>query len=352
MSRSPGGPRPARGLGVALLALALGGTSGAGPALAEEAASPVTRRGPLDIRDDHLLAQGRLTLPAVSALTVREGTWSVETALSWSSSFSWTQDVPGEEPEDRRFLIDGETLTLATTLRRGLGPRLDVGVRVPVQQRSGGILDGLIDAWHRWFHLDDGARPSFARNAFRVEGRTTAGDAFSWTEATGAGLGDIELNARWRTLDGGSERPSVAMIGRLHLPTATGPYSRGGLGAAGQLVAAAPLGETTDLYLGAGLTVQDPGPVRGVEYARTRGHGFAAFEWRPWPRVSLVAETGAATRLVANIDSYPGVHWLVNLEGQIDVTRKVRLEVGLTENLIDQQSTTDLGLFFALGLRP
>ena len=334
------------------MALALTGVGGVWPALADDAPPPQDRRGPIEIRDDHVLAQPRLTLPAVAPRTVPDGRWSVETSLLWSNSFSWTQDVPGEEPVDRAFLLDGETLTVATTIRRGLTPHVDVGLRLPLQHRGGGVLDGFIDAWHRLLRLEDAQRPSFDRDAFRVEGRTTAGAPFSWAEAAGTGLGDIELNARWRALDGGSGGVSVAVIGRLSFPTAAGPYQGSGLGVGSQLVLAAPLGGTTDLYLGAGMTVQDPGPVRAIEYERTRGQGFAAFEWRPWRRVSLIAETNAATRLVANIASYPGVHWVVNFEGRVDLARDIRLDLGLTENLIDQQSTTDLGLYFALGWRP
>jgi hypothetical protein len=309
-------------------------------------------RGPLEIRDGHLLAQGRLTLPATSPRTLARGTWSFETAVLWSNSFSWTQDVPGEEPHDRRFLVDGETVTFAATLRRGLGRHVDAGLRVPLHHRGGGVLDGFIDAWHRLLNVDDAQRPAFVRNAFRVEGRTPSGEPLAWADAAGTGLGSIELDVRWRSLDCGSDGLSAALIGRLSLPTATAPYTDGALGVGGQLVLAAPLGRTTDLYLGAGLTVQDPGPVRGIKYEATRGHGFAAFEWRPWRRLSLVAETNAASRLVTNIASYPGVHWVVNVEGRLDLAPDLRLDLGLTENLIDQQSTPDLGLSFALGWRP
>ncbi len=337
---------------LALAGLLFVGTAGAQDAPKDDGRGPGARRGPAEIRDDHLLAQPRLTLPATSPHTVSRGEWTVDVSLLLSNSFSWTQDVRGENPADRRFLIDGEALTLAATLRRGLGRHFDVGIRVPVQHRGGGGLDAFIDSWHRVFRVEDAARPIFLRDAFRIEGTTTDEQHFSWNPYEGTGLGSVQLDVRWRALDGGLADPSLALVGRVSLPTATGPYDRHGLGAGAQLVVATPLGRTIDLYAGAGLSIQDPGPVRGLEYSRTRAQGFAAFEWRPWCRVSLIVETNAASRLVENIDSYPGVHWLVNLGGRVDLGRTVRLDVGVTENLIAQQSTTDFAVFFALGWRP
>jgi hypothetical protein len=325
------------------------GTVLAQTTLPADGRGPEARRGPVEIYDDHVLAQGRLTLPAVSPVTLTTGTWSVEVSVLWANTFSWTQDVAGEDPADRRFLVDGETQTLAATLRRGLGRHVDLGLRIPFQHRGGGTLDSFIDIWHRLFRLNDAARPRFLQNAFRVEGLTTAGDGFEWIDATGSGLGDIEVNVRWRLIDGGHGSVSAAVVSRLSLPTATGPYQGSGLGGGAQFVVATPLGRTTDVYLGAGLTVQDPAPVRSLEYESARGQGFAAFEWRPWRRLSLIAETNVATRLVKNIDSYPGVHWLVNIEARVDLGETFRLDLGLTENLIDQQSTTDLGLYFGVG---
>lgn len=328
-------------------AFAIGQTASPG-----DGRGPGSRRGPVEVRDGQVLAHGRLTLPASSPHTTRKGAWSVGVSLLWSNSFSWTQDVPGEDPDERQFLIDGETMTLAADIRRGVGRHVDVGLRVPLQRRWGGILDGFIDAWHRLLNLEDAARPLFLKNAFRVEGQTTARQAFAWVNPEGTGLGDIEVNGRWRAVDGGDDGVSLALVGRVSLPTSTGPFDEGGLGAGGQIATAVPLGRRVDFYAGAGLTVQDPGPVRSLDYARTRGHGFMALEWRPWRRVSLVAETNAATRLVENIRSYPGVHWLLNAEARIDLGSTTRLDLGLTENLLAQQSTTDLGLYFALGWRP
>jgi hypothetical protein len=322
----------------------------AGAASAQTASDPV-RRGPSEIRDEHVLAQTRLTLPAVSTAITPRGQWSLSLATLWSNSFSWDQDVPGETPRHRSFLLDAETLTLDATLRRGVRQNLDVGLRLPLRWRGGGILDGLIDTWHSALGLPSGNRPDFLRNAFRVEGTTTTGRSFTWTDLPGTGLGDLELQARWRFVGGGESSASLALLGRASLPTGTGPFAGNAAGAASQLALSAPLGRAFDLYTGVGASVQGRGPVREIEYEPLRAHAFLAFEWRPWRRVSLVAETNAATRLVANIERYPGTHWLLNVTGRVQLARATQLDLGFTENLKDQLSTTDFALYAALHLR-
>src|SRR5262249_10166754 len=97
------------------------------------------RRGPTEIRDEQILAQPRL--PALTPDALGAGRSEFRTALLWSNSFGWTQDVSGEAPHDREFLIDGETATLDVTYRRGLSENVDVGARLPLRWRGGGILD-------------------------------------------------------------------------------------------------------------------------------------------------------------------------------------------------------------------
>ncbi|HSD65308.1 MAG TPA: DUF3187 family protein [Vicinamibacteria bacterium] len=314
--------------------------------------SPDVPRGPAAIRDAQLLAQPRLTLPAVSPHTTRRGAWEVQVSSLWANSFAWTQDVAGEAPVTRRFLIDGEALVLDATVRRGLARNLDVGVRVPLQVRNGGRLDGFIDWWHRVAHVPDGKRPAFIRDAFRVEGLTTDDVPFSWNDRSGSGLGDLEVETRWRVVEGADGSASVALVARASLPTGTGPFDGNGAGGGGQLVVAAPLGRSFDLYAGAGFTAQGQGPVRGVLYEPVRAHGFLALEWRPWRRVSLVAETDAASRLVENVRAYPGLHWVVNVTGRIDLGERTRLDLGFTENLESQLTTTDFALYLGFAIRP
>jgi Protein of unknown function (DUF3187) len=326
-----------------------------GLASAQGAASPVEpepapRVGPSEIRDEHLLAQPRLTLPATTPDTVGPGQTAFRASVLWSNSFGWTQNRPGEHPADRRFLIDGEAATLDFTVTHGFGASLDAGVRLALPWRGGGRLDGLIDAWHRLFNLPDGNRPDFLKDAFRVEGRSTTEQPFSWNAASGFGLGSAEAFARWRFSSGA--RWTSALVGRLALPTGTGPFSGNGPGLGLQWVAARRLGSAFDVFLGVGGTAQPAKPVRGVGYERLRGHSFLALEWRPARKLSFVAETDIARRLVRDIDRYPGVHWIINGELRVGLSPRALLELGFTENFMSQIATTDVALQLAITIRP
>ncbi len=281
-----------------------------------------------------------------------DGRWIVRTSLLWLNSFSWTQDVPGETPYDRRFLIDGESRTLDFEVRHGLRADLDVGLRVPLRWRGGGELDHVIDVWHRWLSLPSGNRADFRRDAFRVEGLTTDGRPFSWNDEFGTGLGNLEGAGRWRFHDGGREGWTAALEARVALPTGTGPFAGDAFGFGLQAVAVKRLARSLDLFLGAGTTLQDDGPVRGIVYEPLRGQLFAALEWRPARRLSLVGETNVASRLVDNVDHYAGLHWMVNVGGRLDVARSTRLEIGFTENVAHQLSTADFGIHIGLVWRP
>jgi hypothetical protein len=326
----------------------------AAPSLrAQDAAtfSAAELRGPLEIRDEHVLAQGRLTLPATTPEPTGRGVTRLRFSYLWGNSFSWTQDVAGETPSDRRFLIDGETRTLDLALTRGLSVSSDLGLRVPLRWRGGGSLDGFIDAWHRTFAflgISDGGRPQFLRDAFRVEGMTRAHQPFSWNEAKGFGLGNAELALRRRFRAGAG---SAGIVGRLSLPTATAPY-RGSLGAGLQLVARRPLGKAFDLSAGMGGTVEGGTEVAGITSEPARAHGFLALGWRPWRRLSLGVETDVASRLVKDIDRYPGLHWMVNAGAKLALGPRAVIELGLTENLKSQLSTTDFAVYFGVSARP
>jgi hypothetical protein len=318
--------------------------AGARLASAQTASSAsFTGRGPLETREEWLLAQPHLTLPALSPDPLPEGATRVRLDGDWGSDFGWRWRFPGEL-EDLRFIVDGEHRTMGIEVRRGVTPSLTLGARVAMQWRGGGILDGVIDWWHSVVHLPGNARAVFPRGQFRVEAEHGGEPAVNWDTRAGTGLGRAELSAQWAVSRRASGwRTAVAL--RVAMPSGTGPFAAGGVDAGAQLIAAHRLGSAFDVYLGGGGTRRGQRFLEGVDYVRLRPHGFLALEWRPGWRWSLLAEASGAGRLARNLDGYPDLHAYLKLGSKVDLSRGWRIEGGFLEGIKNLQATTDFGIF-------
>jgi hypothetical protein len=318
--------------------------AGVRPASAQTTPSAsFTGRGPLETREEWLLAQPHLTLPALSPDPLLEGATRVRLDGDWGSDFAWRWRFPGDF-EDLRFIVDGEHRTMGIEVRRGVTPSLTLGARLAVQWRGGGILDGVIEWWHSVVRLPGNARSAFPRGQFRVEAEHRGEPAVSWDTRAGTGLGRAELSAQWAL----SRRASgwrTAVVGRLALPSGTGPFAAGGVDAGAQLLAARRLGSTFDVYVGAGGTFLGQPFLDGIDYVRLRPHGFLVLEWRPGWRWSLLAEASGAGRLARNLDAYPDLHAYLKLGSKVDLSRGWRIEGGFLEGIKNLQATTDFGIF-------
>ena len=146
-------------------------------------------------------------------------------------------------------------------------------------------------------------------------------------------------------------RGGVGAILRVSLPTGTGAFGGNGVAAGAQALASHSLGTRGDVYIGLGATVGGSPRVRGVGYERIRGHAFAAVERRVGERASLVLGSEIATRLVRDVDGFPGTHWTAHAGAWLDVGARSRLAVALVENIAAQAATADLTLHVAVELR-
>jgi hypothetical protein len=306
------------------------------------------RRGPIEIRDEFLLAQPRLTLPPASPDTLGRGRTRVRTTFLVSNTFAGDHESQGAPPDGAPF-VDGETGTVDLTVFRGLADDVDVGLRVPVRWRGGGALDRFVDAFHDLAGFGAGGRDDAPRDGFRVRGTTSAGDAFSWDD--GLGLGAVEVEGRWRVKDGGRGGVSAALVARLSLPTGTGPFAGGGVGAGLQVVAARRLARSLDVFAGAGATADSDDALDGLRYEPVRAHAFAALEWRPGRRVSLVLQQTFATPLTEDLGDLSRSPWYVTLGTKVDLSPCAQLEVGLVENVFHHDAAADFGVHVGLSLR-
>ena len=69
---------------------------------------PFRPRGPVEVRDYWIPAQPRMTLPAISPDAPRHGSWTITFHIDRGNDFGWEQTPAGDNPVDRRFIVDGE----------------------------------------------------------------------------------------------------------------------------------------------------------------------------------------------------------------------------------------------------
>ena len=213
---------------------------------ADASPPPRVRRGPIETRDEFLLAQPRLTLPAVAPDAVGAGRTRVRVCGDWGNDFGYRI---GTVDGRRRllYLVDGEHRSASVQVSHGLGDRVTLETRVPLLWRGGGVMDGLIETWHRVLGLPDGNRTDFPRDRLLVRAVDEALRDLSWPEGEGAGLGGLELGARWSSTARDSGWTG-ALDGRVRVPSGTAGFGGGGLQFGGQVLAARTLGRNADLF--------------------------------------------------------------------------------------------------------
>src|SRR5687768_2940863 len=122
-------PRRRAGGWLAVAALAIASR----PVSAQPASSSsFSGRGPLETREEWLLAQPHLTLPALSPDPLPPGATRVRLDVDWGNDFGWRSRTRGDL-RDLRFIVDGEHHTAAVEVTRGITPALTLGARLPLQ---------------------------------------------------------------------------------------------------------------------------------------------------------------------------------------------------------------------------
>ena len=320
------------GPGVLAALLVLAGT---GAGRAEE-----PRRGRFEIRDGWLLAQTRLTLPALSPDVARRGQTHLRLEGDWGNDFGWRKGAtPAQDP---RFLIDGEHRSAVLAVSHGLGRGLAVDARLPLLWRGAGVLDGVIDWWHGATGLPDNGRPLFPPDRFVGEGRDEQFQQVLWTGQPGTGLGNTELALR--SSFGRRDGWGFVTALRATLPTASGPFQARAPDLGLQAAAAHPLTARADVFFGAGGVRFAETERDGLRYPRLRAQGFLALEARPLRRLSAVAQVEVASRLLTDLAAYPGFTAYLTLGLKADLGHGYGLDFGLVEGLIGLQGTTDFGI--------
>ncbi|MFQ5527007.1 MAG: DUF3187 family protein [Thermoanaerobaculia bacterium] len=173
--------------------------------------------GPLRVSDEFLLTAGTMTVEPSPLELVAEGSWQAGVSVSIGNTFTRSRSVETaleartrRSPVDRAFLdrvdlesevgeplffIDGESLRTELRLRRGISEALEIEVRLPVVSLGGGVMDGLLEGFHRVASLDQDGRLGVPRNQSQIFLDLANGD-LDLDPDTGATMSDPVIAVR------------------------------------------------------------------------------------------------------------------------------------------------------------
>ena len=206
---SPGKPTTALdavlltlGAGLAMLPLSAAGESGIDAPLQSRNLAPI---------------QANLGIPLMaSAEGLDAGRWALTAGVHWASHSLFEQD------RGQTLEFDGETQRLDFNLALGLGNGVTVTANLPWVTHSGGSLDSLIDGWHGFWGLPDGARDRQPQD--RLLYALDAQPGFLFDDEL-SGLGDAELGLAWRF--GAGENSAWSLFGQYKFASGDAPEFTG-----------------------------------------------------------------------------------------------------------------------------
>jgi hypothetical protein len=240
--------------------------------------------------------------------------------------------------------------------RLGLFERFELGVTLPYEWRGGGVLDGFIEGFHDTFGLPGMDRDRRPRDRFLVAGLEQDGSLFA-LEHHDDGLGDLILEPRALLLEGDDVLPALAVTLRLRLPTARSSFETSrSVDVSLALDASKRLGRLPLIvYATLAYTAYGDDEVDRLEQTAHRVFFSAGFEWEITPWLSFVThvwiESHRERELYEDPPAAPGVgeadlpygNYVTYVAAgfKLEPLPGLLVDVGLLENIIDPETTSD-----------
>lgn len=300
--------------------------------------------GPLNVRGQSPFQMLHLSLSPSAPSTLSAGKWEAQFLATWVNR--WTIS-------EGRYFIDNETLRMAARVKYGLTEHLQVGIEVPVLWRGGGIMDSMIDRFHKTFGLSRARRDEFPNNRFRVEFDHKDGSKFVMDEDdAGIGLQDIVVSAQATMTCGNNYWPAMALGFSASLPTGKDEklFGSGGSDLNVALILAKQVGNFY-LYLNGGYTRFGTNEIGGVELKEGQWTLFTGLEYRIWKKTSLILQNlinSAAAKDFFEFSEYTDeIAWGIKSE----FSPGWMIEFAVIENIINFKNSPDFGVHAGVSYR-
>lgn len=139
-----------------------------------------------------------------------------------------TNEYAARDNANESIVIDGEATQLSYDVHYGITERWEAGLFVPVLSQGGGILDSIIQGWHRTWGLPNGGREDAPKNRYLYQ--YTRNNQLLLNVSQGSvTFGDLRLSTGYLLAD------HLAARAMLKLPTGDASHLSGSGAAGGAL---------------------------------------------------------------------------------------------------------------------
>jgi len=289
------------------------------------------------------LARG-FALPALGRPQVLNGG-----ALQQRVYLNDTNEYTARSNSHEAIIIDGEATQLSYDLRYGFAPRWEADLFVPVLSQGGGILDGLIEGWHKTWGLPNGGRDQAPKNRYLYQ-YTRDGKLLLNVNQGSINLGDVRIGAGYRLLD------NLAARVMLQLPTADASHLSGSgeVGGAAWLDGGLPLGGFFDwltLYGSLGYSYTATGEILHDQQKNGLAFGAAGLGLRFTPNwdAKLQVYFHAAPYKDSALAALDHVAAPLTVSTSYRITPKTAVSLGFQEKA-NIFASPDFGIFLGVAL--
>jgi hypothetical protein len=269
---------------------------------------------------------------AMPARILDAGRWSLAADLNWGST-SLLQASSNEA-----LIVDAETRELRLTLQRSLGPRTALQLQVPYRYTGAGSLDGLIDDWHAFFGLPQGARNQLPEDALRIayeRDDTVLLDI----DTPRSGLGDSTASFGYG-LTSADATAATAWLS-IKFPTGDADDLTGSGATDASLVLAAThrFGERWEVFGQGAVTWLGDGEILAAQQRSVVWSGMAGVAWRAVRGLHLKAQIDAHTAVFAPTQlDFLGDALLLTVGGDYRFDSGWRIDLGVSEDIAVEAS--------------
>lgn len=291
-------------------------------------------------------------LPAAESATVQPvgkalGLLALDIA---NSSYDW-------DTAQERLIIDGESERMTLAVRYGVSRGVELGVDLPVVAYSGGIFDGFIEEWHRFFGLPQGNRTDTKEDQLLFQYDKNGQERLRMDNST-VRIGDVRVSGGWQLYQDGSANPkALALRASLKLPTGSSSRLTGSgstdlaLWLSGSSDYALSWGHATVFGALGGMAMTD-GEVLKDQRENLVGFGSLGAGWSPMEKFALKVELSSHTPFYKESDMKPLTSPAVVLlfGGTYAFSPATALDIALAEDL-NVNASPDVALHLGLSHR-